>query len=163
MFRNIPKAGETFWVHPSEGEQSVNEIWLTSKGFEVRSCDSYVAPFYPKEGIADIVLFDQLQTVNPKVIVLCIGGGVQERLGYWLREQYQTLGKKCPAIICTGAAIGFLSGNQVNIPSWADRHYLGWLFRCLYEPRKFIPRYWAAIPLAYLIWKYGEKLPPLAE
>ncbi len=50
---------------------------------------------------------------------------MQERLGYALRKQ---LSYK-PAILCLGAAIAFLSGGQANIPNWADRLMLGWLFR----------------------------------
>lgn len=155
-------AGTTFWVHPSAEERRVNEDWLRRKGLELHGEDGYVAPYYPKQDLSDEALWQQLQQRRPKVVVLCIGGGVQERLGWWLREQYRAAGIPCPAILCTGAAIGFLSGNQVNIPDWADRFYLGWFFRCLYEPQKFIPRYWTALPLIWLILRYGAELPPLA-
>lgn len=155
-------AGATFWVHPSEEERQVNDDWLRGRGFELRAQDGYVAPYYAKTGLSDEALWERLQQQRPRVIVLCIGGGVQERLGWWLREKYREAGLPCPAILCTGAAIGFLSGNQVSIPAWADRVYLGWLFRCLYEPRKFIPRYWSALPLIWLILRYGDELPPLA-
>jgi UDP-N-acetyl-D-mannosaminuronic acid transferase (WecB/TagA/CpsF family) len=66
-----------------------------------------------------------------------------------------------PGIHCIGAAIGFLSGNQVGIPPWADKYYLGWLCRCLSEPSKFIPRYWLAIRLVPLMIRYREKAPVL--
>jgi exopolysaccharide biosynthesis WecB/TagA/CpsF family protein len=150
-----------FWVHPTASQQWVNKIWLRGQGFAINDDDSYIAPMYAKSGICDESLLKKLMRQRPKVIILCIGGGVQERLGYWVREQYKQAELPCPAIICTGAAMGFLSGNQVNIPVWADRLYLGWFFRCLYQPTKFIPRYWNALPLAYLIARYGEKLPPL--
>ena len=151
----------TFWVHPSEDQMETNSGWLQENGFLLEKKDNYVAPFYPSDSIDDSALLEQLKERRPKAIVLCIGGGVQERLGLWLREQYQRQGRPCPAIVCTGAAIGFLSGNQVTIPKWADRLYLGWLFRCIHEPSKFIPRYWNALPLAYLIARYGANLPPL--
>lgn len=153
-------AGSTFWVHPTVEQRRRNVTYLRHAGIETTEEDNAIAPMYPDSGLADPELWEQLKGRDPKAIILCIGGGVQERLGWWLREQYKEAGLPCPAIICTGAAIGFLSGNQVNIPTWADYFYLGWLFRCIYEPTKFVPRYWSALPLAYYIIRYGERLPP---
>jgi len=64
-----------------------------------------------------------------------------------------------PAIHCIGAAIAFLSGDQVFIPVWADKFYLGWLFRTLSEPGRFLPRYWNARKLYSLIHRYRDQLP----
>jgi hypothetical protein len=64
-----------------------------------------------------------------------------------------------PAVHCTGAAIGFLTGEQARIPMWADRCRLGWLCRCLSEPGKFIPRYWEARKLVGLMLHYHGRLP----
>jgi UDP-N-acetyl-D-mannosaminuronic acid transferase (WecB/TagA/CpsF family) len=63
--------------------------------------------------------------------VVNIGGGTQELLGWYLRRN--VTGK--PLIVCTGAAIAFLSGRQARIPSWADRFYLGWVMRILARNR----------------------------
>jgi len=35
--------------------------------------------------------------------------------------------------------------------------------RLLTQPRNFIPRLWNAHELPWLIWKYGENLPPLRQ
>jgi glycerol-3-phosphate dehydrogenase len=64
-----------------------------------------------------------------------------------------------PGIVCTGAAVAFLAGTQAKIPVWADRSGLGWLMRCIYEPRKFIPRYWSALPLIGMVARYRDKSP----
>lgn len=45
-----------------------------------------------------------------------------------------------------------LEGTQAKIPVWADRSGLGWLMRYIYEPKKFIPRYWSALPLVGMVW-----------
>ena len=66
-----------------------------------------------------------------------------------------------PGIHCIGAAIAFLSGDQVRIPLWADRLGLGWLVRCIRQPRIFVPRCLRAFKLAYLVVRYDEKAPPL--
>jgi len=85
----------------------------------------------------------------------CFGGGTQERLGAYLKQNLSYR----PSIHCIGAAIAFLSGDQVHIPVWADRLYLGWLYRCISEPRRYVPRYWDARKLVYLLIRYRERLP----
>jgi Teichoic acid biosynthesis proteins len=83
----------------------------------------------------------------------------QEKLGHYLRENLSYR----PAIHCTGAALSFITGDQVVIPDWADRFYLGWLWRLFAQPRIFIPRLARALELPWLIWKYGENLPLFRE
>jgi UDP-N-acetyl-D-mannosaminuronic acid transferase (WecB/TagA/CpsF family) len=68
-----------------------------------------------------------------------------------------------PAIHYIGAAIAFLSGDQVNIPVWADRLYMGWLLRTLSDPKRYLPRYWDARLLLPLMLRYRSELPPLVE
>ena len=64
-----------------------------------------------------------------------------------------------PVILCTGGAISFLSGGQANIPTWADRMYLGWLLRVIQSPRTFLPRYWnAAYEFPKLLWEERTRL-----
>ncbi len=55
--------------------------------------------------------------------------------------------------------LGFITGDQKPIPDWADRFFLGWLFRMISQPRIFIPRLMRGFELPWLIWKYGEKMP----
>jgi UDP-N-acetyl-D-mannosaminuronic acid transferase (WecB/TagA/CpsF family) len=88
-----------------------------------------------------------------------LGGGTQERLGLYLRSELDCK----PSIHCIGAAIAFLSGDQVQIPRWADRMYLGWLFRCLSDPRRYMPRYWDARKLFSLMVRYGSSLPEVLK
>jgi len=84
-----------------------------------------------------------------------IGGGIQEGLGLYIKRHMDF----SPAIHCIGAAIAFLSGDQVPIPEWADHLYLGWLLRCLVNPRRYIARYWAARKLLPLMIRYRRELP----
>ena len=108
-------------------------------------------------GVVDDVLVGLAAKRKPRHIVVCLGGGTQERVGLMLKRQcaFPT------SIHCIGAAIGFLTGNQVRIPSWADRFFLGWLFRCLSEPAKFVPRYWKACKLVPMMIRYRENPPKL--
>lgn len=144
------------WIMPTEKEMRFNLDWLNSeKGFPITAEDCYLAPMYPKGEIEDEVLLQHLSQNKPPIIIVNIGGGTQEKLGLYLRQQLDYN----PTIICTGAAIAFMTGQQANIPMWADRLYLGWFFRCLSEPRKFIPRYWDAIRFIPMLLKHGAKSP----
>jgi len=147
--------GAAFHAMPSEEEGRAIADWLRSRGCPVDEGNFYVAPFYRGYPIEDEELLRRVQEARPKVVFLNLAGGKQEVLGAWLRERLDP----CPAIVCTGAAIAFLAGTQANIPVWADRSGLGWLLRCLHEPRKFVPRYWSALPLFWLVWRYRERSP----
>lgn len=151
----LKEPGAVFWVMPSAEESARNLAWLREQGFPTTAADTYLAPRYEAGPISDDRLLAILQVRRPRVVVLAIGGGVQERLGLALRER---LGYR-PSILCLGAAIAFLSGGQVNIPVWADRLMLGWLFRLVTSPRTFWRRCWSAIPLASVIRRYRENLP----
>lgn len=76
----------------------------------------------------------------PKHVFISVGGGVQDKLGLYLMEKLDFR----PAIHCIGAALGFQTGDQVRIPDWIDRFYLGWFLRSLAQPRVIIPRFWSA-------------------
>ena len=123
--------GDTFWVMPSAGDAEANLAWLRSRGFDVTEDDTYVAPIYPRQGpLSDGHLVDMINGRRPRLVAVGLSGGVQERLGWDLRQR---LAYK-PAILCIGGAIAFLSGRQARIPVWADRLALGWLIRFLHSP-----------------------------
>ena len=148
--------GKTLWVLPTQAAVDTTAGWLRRAAFPVASEDFYVAPFYENE-VRDDALVRLLEERHRANIVIAIGGGPQEKLGLFLRENLNYR----PAIHCIGAALGFLTGDQVAIPSWADRFYLGWLFRLWAQPRVFVPRLWSALSLPALVFKYGDKLPAL--
>jgi UDP-N-acetyl-D-mannosaminuronic acid transferase (WecB/TagA/CpsF family) len=152
--------GNSFWLMPSESELVKNLAWLRAHGFpHLTPDDCHVAPFYPRRAdgaIMDEVLLDKLEQKQPKWVFLNVGSGVQEPLGFWLRGRLSY----DPALICTGAAIAFLAGGQAHIPHWVDQLYLGWLFRILDEPKKFLPRYVRALRLFWLLIRWQDSLPP---
>lgn len=149
--------GGVVWIMPTVDARDRNVDWLQANGHPVTADDCYLAPVYPPSGaLADHGLLEWVKVRKPRHVIIALGGGVQERLGWYLRRNaaYPL------AIHCVGAAIGFLSGDQVNIPSWADRYFLGWLIRCLAQPARFIPRYLKAVRLIPLLWRYGQAAPP---
>jgi N-acetylglucosaminyldiphosphoundecaprenol N-acetyl-beta-D-mannosaminyltransferase len=148
------ESGGTFWVMPTAASAKRNLRWLHENGVDVAAEDVYLAPLYG-QAISDEALLDRLEERRPKHIVLGIGGGTQERLGLYLKQHLSYN----PAIHCIGAAIAFLSGDQVRIPVWADTLGLGWLYRTMADPKRFFPRYWDARHLAPLMLKYRDRLP----
>jgi N-acetylglucosaminyldiphosphoundecaprenol N-acetyl-beta-D-mannosaminyltransferase len=146
----------SFWIMANEESAEKNCAWLQSHGINLTADDIYVAPVYGKTlEVNDPALIEQLNRRRPRHIVATIGGGTQERLGHYLRQELDY----SPAIHCVGAAIAFLSGDQVRIPVWADRMYLGWLLRCLSDPRRYLPRYWGARKLLTLMVRHRSSLP----
>lgn len=143
-----------FWILPGTRAQQKLVDRFRSEAFPVRIEDCYVAPRYGLE-IEDRNLLALVEERHPAHIVIAIGSGPQEKLGHYLCENLSYR----PAIHCTGAALGFITGDQIAIPDWADRFFLGWLFRLLAQPRRFIPRLIRGFELPWLIWKYGEKMP----
>ena len=149
-------AGEIFWVLPSERARRKLFEWSRREPFPIASKNCYVAPRYGLE-IDDSNLLSLLEQNRRSHVIIAIGSGAQEKLGYYLRENLPYR----PAIHCTGAALGFVTGEQIPIPDWADRWYLGWLLRLMIQPHRFIPRLILGLQLPWLIWKYGERLPPM--
>jgi N-acetylglucosaminyldiphosphoundecaprenol N-acetyl-beta-D-mannosaminyltransferase len=150
--------GGSFWIMASEESARRNFKWLRRRGIELAAENKYIAPLYGKT-INDPELLRRIEEQRPRHIVVTLGGGTQERLGLYLRSELHCK----PSIHCIGAAIAFLSGDQVLIPRWADQMYLGWLFRCLSNPRRYMPRYWGARKLLSLMIRYGSSLPGSAK
>lgn len=172
----VQAPGASLWAMPSPSESAHNLAWLRANGFaHLRDEDCYLAPDYRNavpgsagrvekpafaswSGPRDWALVERIHARRPRYVFLNVGGGVQEPLGYWLREHLEYR----PAILCTGAAIAFLTGLQANIPVWADRVYLGWLLRIASNPAKYAGRYWRARRLVTLLLRYRDRLPPLS-
>lgn len=158
--REIPmEQRKILWVMPDQAESERVSKLTAELGLPAENQSTYLAPFYRcDEDYRDKELLDMIHETQPDWIILGIGGGRQEKLGLFLRDDlrhdtpsfYQD---KLPVILCTGGAIAFLTGGQANIPTWADRLYLGWLFRVVDDPRRFFGRYWkAAWCLPWVLW-----------
>lgn len=148
------ESGNSYWVMPSPLSAKRNAAWLRQSGVSVADEDVYLAPIYGAD-IRDPELIERLEQRRPKHVVVGVGGGTQEELGFYLKQNLNYR----PAIHCLGAAIAFLSGDQVRIPVWVDKVGLGWFWRCVSNPRRFVPRYWDARHLVPLMLRYRDRLP----
>ena len=154
--KELRERGCLFLVLPSQIARVKALRLLRGEGYEIAAADTYIAPIYRRD-VADDQLVSILKVNQPAHVIIGIGGGVQEKLGLYLRENLAYR----PAIHCVGAALGFLTGDQKPIPDWADRLCLGWLLRLVRQPKVFAKRFLRAFELPWLIWKYGENSPPL--
>jgi UDP-N-acetyl-D-mannosaminuronic acid transferase (WecB/TagA/CpsF family) len=152
------QTGVSFWVMPNPNAAKRNIAWLRQNDIHVTDDDVYLAPMYGPAP-EDTELLRRLEQRRPAHIVLGLGGGTQERLGLYLKQNLSY----SPAIHCIGAAIAFLSGDQVYIPEWVDHAGLGWLWRSVSAPRVYGPRYWDARHLAPLMIRFRDRLPSTAS
>ena len=150
---------ETVWVMARPKSAETNRAWLQTQGIDPPDSHIYLAPVYPPGPIQDPVLLEMLERLRPRHVIMTIGGGSQERLGLYLRRNLSFV----PGIHCIGAAIAFLSGDQVKVPMWADKFYLGWLIRTMDNPKLYGPRYASSFALAKLMFRFRSMLPPLKQ
>jgi UDP-N-acetyl-D-mannosaminuronic acid transferase (WecB/TagA/CpsF family) len=154
---DVRQSGNTLWIMASPISAKRNLAWLAGQGITIPEDNIYMAPIYGSGSISDPALLERLNRLRPHHVIMTIGGGTQERLGLYLKRNLAYR----PAIHCIGAAIAFLSGDQVHIPVWADKFYLGWLFRSVAEPKRYVPRYWGAFKLLPLLLRHRDRLPNL--
>lgn len=154
---DVRQPGNTLWIMASPVSAKRNLAWLEGQGIAIPEDNIYMAPIYGSGSISDPALLERLNRLRPQHVIVTIGGGTQERLGLYLKRNLTYR----PAIHCIGAAIAFLSGDQVHIPVWADKFYLGWLFRSVAEPKRYVPRYWGAFKLLPLMLRHRDRLPNL--
>ena len=87
------------------------------------------------------------------IILLCLGHPKQELLAKELKN-YDWAGSRPDWIMCVGASIDFLTGEQKRAPKAFQKIGLEWLFRLITNPNKFMHRYLnAVIPSLKLIIK----------
>jgi len=127
---------------------SVSNTKLFNKiGVIKKNINNYIAPQYNSKTISDRKLLNIIKKIKPEYILLNIGGGTQEILGLYLKNNIHF---KC-TIICSGAAISFFTGDQAPMNVFFDKIYLGWLIRIIFNPRVFLPRYLKSIKLIHIV------------
>ncbi len=123
-----------FLINPNLYEQKKNFNLLRSKN--IYNQKSYCAPMYNLSNYKDFRLIKEIKLFNPDFVIINLGGGIQEPIGEFIKKNI----KKNIVIICSGAAIGFLTKVQAPITSFYDKYYLGWLVRLVHKPKSYFPR-----------------------
>ena len=134
-----------FAIETDKKSAIINKKYLKKIKIDVKN-RQYIAPFYKKNSyILDTSLLKILKKKRPKIILINLGGGTQEVLGSYIKDN---LNYK-PLIICTGAAISYFTKQQAPMNVIFDNLYLGWLIRCIFNPIIFVPRYLSAFKLIF--------------
>lgn len=136
------------FVDPTFALSKKNKNYLKINFIESKF-QHYIAPKYDYGNPFDLKLLNIIETLKPNFLIINIGGNIQEKLGLWIKNN-------CSYninIICTGAAISFLTKSQAPINNFIDNLYLGWLMRCIYNPKIFIPRYTKSLKLIIIYFK----------
>ena len=87
----------------------LNQRYLKKIG--LNKINSYIAPKYNSLKLQDIKLLKEINLIKPDFVLTNIGGGVQEILGLYLKDNL----KVKTSIFCTGGAIAFFTGQQAPI------------------------------------------------
>jgi len=139
------KKKSVFCVDPNFKFSKSNKDFLKSLG--IKKIYNYIAPEYKVESLSDNELLRQIKKVKPDFILTNIGGGRQEILGLYLKEQL----KIKTTILCTGAAISFFTKDQAPINAMIDKLYLGWFLRLIFNPIIFLRRYFYSLRLIPMV------------
>ena len=130
---NFKNQQKILFIDPSKKSNILNIKFLKSK--KIINFKTYIAPNYNKKFI-DLKLLKLINNYKPKYIVINIGGGSQEPLAIYINKNI----KYNASIMCTGAALAFMTGEQAPINKFIDKVYLGWLTRIIWNPKLYLGR-----------------------
>jgi UDP-N-acetyl-D-mannosaminuronic acid transferase (WecB/TagA/CpsF family) len=130
---NFKNQQKILFIDPSRKSNILNIKFLKSKN--IINFKTYIAPNYDKK-FFDLKLLNLINNYKPKYIVINIGGGSQEPLAIYINKNI----KYNASIMCTGAALAFMTGEQAPINKFIDKIYLGWLTRIIWNPKLYLGR-----------------------
>ena len=130
---NFKNHQKILFIDPSRKSNILNIKFLKSK--KIINFKTYIAPNYNKK-FFDLKLLNLINNYKPKYIVINIGGGSQEPLAIYINKNI----KYNASIMCTGAALAFMTGEQAPINKFIDKIYLGWLTRIIWNPKLYLGR-----------------------
>jgi len=123
-----------------------NKFFLKSKKFIYLK--NYVCPFYNANNLFDETLIKLILNYKPFIIIINIGGGIQEMLAEYINNKL----RKKNIIICSGAALSFHAGYGAKINNLVDDLYIGWIARIFDNPKIFLRRIFLSINLAKIVY-----------
>lgn len=141
-------------IDPNKKLSINNKHFFHRLGLNKNNIVNYIAPNYSNSKIEDKELLKLIIKFNPNFIIINIGGGTQEILGFYLKKKI----KNKVRIYCTGAAISFFTGDQAPINVFFDKFFLGWLIRIIFNPKIFLIRYLKAFKLIFLVMEEKIKV-----
>ena len=139
------KNKKVFCIDPNVKFSKSNKLFLKNLG--LKNIYNYLAPEYKIKDLSDKKLLKQLKKIKPDFVLTNIGGGKQEILGLYLKENINMK----MTILCTGGAISFFTKDQAPINNLIDQFYLGWFVRLIFNPVLFFSRYIRGLKLIPMV------------
>ena len=139
------KNKSVFCIDPNLKFSLSNKILFNNLG--IKRIYNYLAPKYKTKKLSDKKLLKKIKKIRPDFIITNIGGGRQEILGLYLKKNL----KIKTTILCTGAAISFVTKDQAPINNLVDQFYLGWFVRLIFNPLVFLRRYLYSLRLIPMV------------
>ena len=128
--------------------QEVLELKYPNINIQIVDTSQWSNSIYDVRRLRELVQHNALS-----IVLLCLGHPKQELLAKELKN-YDWAGSRPDWIMCVGATVDFLTGDQKRAPKFFQDIGLEWLFRLLTNPKKFFSRYLeAVIPSIKLILK----------
>ena len=124
------------------------ELRFPELNIQIVDTSQWTNSVYDIRRLRELVQYNALS-----IVLLCLGHPKQELLAKELKD-YDWAGSRPDWIMCVGATIDFLTGEQKRAPKALQKIGLEWFFRLVTNPRKFTQRYFnAVIPSLKLILK----------
>jgi exopolysaccharide biosynthesis WecB/TagA/CpsF family protein len=124
------------------------ESRFTELNIQIIDTSQWTNSVYDIRRLRELVQYNALS-----IVLLCLGHPKQELLAKELKN-YDWAGSRPDWIMCVGATIDFLTGEQKRAPRFIQKFGLEWFFRLITNPKKFTQRYVnAVIPSLKLIFK----------
>ena len=139
-------------LDPSFEDLKYNKKYLQFKKFKF--VKNYLCPMYQDKVIEDKRLIKIINEYKPEFIISNIAGGKQESLALYIMQNATANS----SVICSGAALAFLTGRQAPITNFIDKYYLGWLIRLIYNPKIYLSRILFSFKLFFIVFKNKVKI-----
>jgi N-acetylglucosaminyldiphosphoundecaprenol N-acetyl-beta-D-mannosaminyltransferase len=124
------------------------EARFSELNIQVIDTSQWTNSVYDIRRLRELVQYNALS-----IVLLCLGHPKQELLAKELKN-YDWAGSRPDWIMCVGATIDFLTGDQKRAPKTFQKIGLEWFYRLVTNPKKFLQRYLnAVIPSLKLIFK----------
>ena len=124
------------------------EIRFPDLNIQIIDTSQWTNSVYDIRRLRELVQYNALS-----IVLLCLGHPKQELLAKELKD-YDWAGSRPDWIMCVGATIDFLIGEQKRAPKAFQRIGLEWFYRLVKNPKRFAQRYLkSVIPSFRLIFK----------
>lgn len=139
LFDSFDADGElkVFLLGAAEGVGAIAAENMAKQWPRVKVVGVYSPPMgFEKKDEESETILEKVAQAQPDLIVLGLGAPKQE---IWANNYRERLDSK--AILCVGATIDFLAGEQQRAPEWIQNIGMEWFHRMCTNPKRLVKRY----------------------